>query len=229
MMPASTMKRALVFDVNETLLDVGALDRLFVQMFGDASIRREWFGQVLQSAFVSTITHTYRDFGTLAMAALTMVADRHGVSPSKEDRSALSDGMRQLPPHPEVKAALERLRDAGFRLATLTNSTTEVAELQVTNAGLRDLFEMTLSADSVRRLKPSPEPYRMAAEYLGVPVDRMRLVAAHAWDITGALNAGCAAAFVARPGQVLDPSSTQPDIVGADLLEVADRIITVDQ
>lgn len=228
-MPASMMKRALVFDVNETLLDVGALDPLFVQMFGDANIRREWFGQMLQSAFVSTITHTYRDFGTLAMAALTMVADRHGVSPSTGDRSALSQGMRQLPPHPEVREALERLRDAGFRLATLTNSTTEVAELQVTNAGLRDLFEMTLSADSVRRLKPAPEPYRMAAEYLGVPVDRMRLVAAHTWDIAGALNAGCMAAFVARPGQVLDPSDVQPDIVGADLLGVADRIIAVDQ
>ncbi len=228
-MPAPTMKRVLVFDVNETLLDVGALDPIFTRMFGDASVRREWFGQMLQSAFVSTITHTYRDFGALGMAALAMVTDRHGVTLSDEDRIALRDGMRQLPPHPEVKETLGRLHDAGFRLATLTNSTAEVAEAQVTNAGLRDLFEQTLSADTVQRLKPAPEPYRMAAELLGVPITGIRLVAAHAWDIAGALNAGCTTAFVARPGQVLDVSTAQPDISGADLREVADRILVVDQ
>lgn len=228
-MSASTMKRVIVFDVNETLLDVGALDPVFTRIFGDAAARREWFGQMLQLAFVSTIMDTYRDFGALSMAALAIVADRRGVTLSDEERSALRDGMRQLPPHPEVRDALERLRDAGFRLATLTNSTTAVGETQIVNAGLRDLFEQTLSADAVQRLKPAPEPYRMAAERLGVPIASVRLVAAHTWDIAGALNAGCAAAFVARPGQVLDPSSAQPDIVGTNLGDVADRILTIDQ
>lgn len=228
-MPDSPRQRVLVFDVNETLLDVGALDPIFTGLFGDAAVRRQWFGQMLQLAFVSTITQTYRDFGALGMAALAMVADRHGVTVGGEDRTTLRDEMRRLPAHPEVKEALERLRDAGFRLATLTNSTTEVGELQVTNAGLRDLFELTLSGDSVQRLKPAPEPYRMAADRLGVPIENLRLVAAHAWDIAGALNAGCAAAFVARPGQILDPEGAQPDIVGADLGEVADRILDIDR
>jgi len=223
------MNRVIVFDVNETLLDVGALDPLFGRMFGDAAARREWFGQMLQSAFVSTITGAYRDFGTLGMSALTMVAQRRGVELSDEDRTALRDGMRQLPPHPEVREALERLRASGFRLATLTNSTLEAGEAQLANAGLREFLEQTLSADSVRRLKPSPEPYRMAAERMGVTVQEIRLVAAHAWDIAGALNAGCAAAFVARPGQVLDPSGAPPDIIEPDLRGVADRILATDR
>lgn len=223
------IRRVLVFDVNETLLDVGALDPIFTRVFGDAAVRREWFGQMLQSAFVSTITHTYRDFGVLGMAALAMVANRHGVALKDDDGAALRNGMRQLPPHPEVREALERLRDAGFRMATLTNSTVEVGEVQVTNAGLRDLFEQTLSADAVQRLKPAAEPYRMVAERLGVPIERVRLIAAHAWDIAGALNAGCAAAFISRPGQVLDPSDVQPDITGANLHEVADRILTCER
>ena len=223
------MTRVIVFDVNETLLDVGALDPLFIQMFGDAAARREWFGQMLQSAFVSTITGTYRDFGTLGMAALAMVAERRGVEVSDGDRTALRDGMRHLPPHPEVREALERLRDAGFRLATLTNSTREVGEAQLANAGLRELLEQALSADTVGRLKPAPEPYRMAAEGMGVTVDQIRLVAAHAWDVTGAMHAGCAAAFVARSGKVLDPSAARPDIVGSDLGDIADRILLMDR
>lgn len=222
------MSRVIVFDVNETLLDVAALDPLFVRMFRDGAVRREWFGQMLQSAFVATITHAYRDFGTLGMGALKMVAERHGITPREDDLRALGMGMRQLPPHPEVKEAMELLRASGFWLATLTNSTLDVSTAQLTNAGLRDLVDQILSADTVQRLKPAPEPYRMAAERLDVPMSGMRLVAAHAWDIAGALNAGCKAAFVARPGQVLDPSGAQPDIVGTDLREVVERIRAVD-
>jgi 2-haloacid dehalogenase len=61
-----------------------------------------------------------------------------------------------------------------------------------------------------------------------VPIDRVRLVAAHAWDVSGALAAGCAAAFVARPGKVPSPLGPQPDIVGADLAEVAAMIRAAD-
>lgn len=223
------MARVCVFDVNETLLDLGSLDPYFEDVFGDASVRRAWFLQMLQSAFVATITNAYSDFGALGAAALEMVAERQGVELSDGDRQRILGGMRELPPHPEVAESLGRLRDAGIRLATLTNSTQQVAEAQMESSGLKDYFEQNLSADSVSRLKPAPEPYRMAAESLGVEIGEIRLVAAHAWDVAGALRAGCAAAFVARPGMVLDPLVERPDVVGADLAEVADRILEVEQ
>jgi len=222
------MARVCVFDVNETLLDLGALDPHFERVFGDAGVRRAWFLQLLQSALVATVTGAYSDFGKIGGAALEMVAEREGVNLSDEDRQKILGGMRELPPHPEVTEGLDLLRDAGLRLATLTNSTQRVAEAQMENSGLHDYFERILSADSVRRLKPAPEPYRMAAESLGVEAGQVRLVAAHAWDVAGALRAGCAAAFVARPGMVLDPLVERPDVVGADLREVADRILEIE-
>jgi len=214
-----------VFDVNETLLDLGAMDPHFERIFGDPQVRRLWFGQLLQSALVSTVTGVYTDFGRVGMAALDMTAERAGVRLTDDDRDAVREQMTRLPPHPEVAGALARLRDAGVRLASLTNSTPRVAEAQLGNAGIIDLFEQVLSADAVRRLKPAPEPYRMAAERLGVGVGEVRLVAAHPWDVAGALRAGCAAAFVARPGAVLDPLVERPDIVGADLDEVAGQML----
>jgi 2-haloacid dehalogenase len=221
------MANVLVFDVNETLLDLRALDPIFEKAFGDAGARREWFGQMLQSAFVSVITDNYANFGAIGGAALRMVAARRGVPLSDESIEAVRSGMRELPAYPDVRPALERLRDAGYRLATLTNSIAEVGDAQVTNAGLRDLFELTFSADNAQRLKPAPEPYRMAAEALGVDIGEVRLIAAHSWDVAGALRAGCRAAFVARPGQVLDPLAPEPDIVGNDIGEVAAAIIAV--
>ena len=220
------MKRVCVFDVNETLLDLAALDPHFERIFGDASVRVLWFNQMLQSALVATVTDAYTTFGEAAAAALRMTAERQGVEVSDEDRQSIVGGLRELPPHPEVAEGLDRLRDAGFRLATLTNSTQEVAEAQIRNSGLADRFEAVLSADTARRLKPAPAPYRTAARTLGVPERELRLVAAHAWDVAGALRAGCAAAFVAR--QPFDPLVEHPDVVGKDLSEVADRIIAAE-
>ncbi len=222
------MRRVQVFDVNETLLDLAAMDPHFERVFGDAGMRRQWFTQMIQSALVATVTGAYRTFAEIGAAALAMTAEQAGVELRQEDRDAIAGQLRRLPVHPEVPEALERLRQAGYRLAALTNSTEQVARAQLEHAGIIGLFEQVLSADAVRRLKPAPEPYLMAAERLGVAIGEVRLVAAHAWDVAGATRAGCAAAFVARPGKVLDPLVEPPDIAGADLAEVAERILAVD-
>jgi len=214
---------AYVFDVNETLLDMAALDPFFERTFGEAAVRALWFSQMLQLALTATITGEYRPFGEHAIAALEMLGARRGVTIGDDERTAVREGMTSLPAHPDVRPALERLREAGFRLATLTNSTAEVAEAQLEFAGIRDLFEASLSADSVRCLKPAPQPYRYAAGRLELPVDSMLLVAAHAWDVAGAMAAGAQAAFVARPGMVQDPGGREPDLVVTDLTELADR------
>lgn len=219
------MARVCVFDVNETLLDLGALDPHFERVFGDASVRQVWFGQFLTSWLTAMVTGMYREFGTIGGTALEMVAERQGVELSDEDKQQILGGIQELPPHPEVEESLGRLREAGLRLATLTNSTQRVADAQIDNSGLRGYFDQVLSADTVQRLKPAPEPYRMAADSLGVEVGQVRLVAAHAWDVAGAMRAGCAAAFVARPGMVLNPLFERPDVVGADLREVVDGIL----
>ena len=222
------MHHVLVFDVNETLLDLKGLDPLFVRMFGDASVRGQWFTQLIQSALVATVTDHYTTFGQIGKAALEMVAARRGLSLSSQDKQEIARGFASLPPYPEVRASLEQLKAAGLRMAALTNSTLEVAEAQLTNAGLYDLFERVFSADQVKRLKPAPEPYRMAAQELGIETHQMRMVAAHAWDIAGALRAGCATAFIARPGMVLDPLVRAPDVIGVNLTEVAKRILEVE-
>jgi 2-haloacid dehalogenase len=222
------MGRVQVFDVNETLLDLAAMDPHFQRIFGDPGVRVAWFTQMIQSALVATVTGAYRQFGAHAMAALEMTAEQAGVTLADDDKEAVAAQLRRLPAHPEVAGALRRLRGAGLRLAALTNSTEEVARAQLEHAGLIDAFELVLSADTVGRLKPAPEPYRMAAERLEVAVGNVRLVAAHAWDVAGAARAGCATAFVARPGKVLDPLVERPEIVGNDLVEVADAILAAE-
>ncbi len=174
------MPSVIVFDVNETMLDLQALDPHFARVFGDATIRRQWFQQFVQNFLVTIVLGRYVEFGTIGRGALDMVAERLGGKLADDDRRRILGTIRELPPYPEVRESLVRLKAAGLRLGTLTNSTQQVAETQVQNAGLIDLFEHVLSADEVKRLKPAAEPYRMAAERFGVPINEVRLVAAHA-------------------------------------------------
>ena len=222
------MTTVIAFDVNETLLDLRALDPRFELLFGSAALRAQWFAQMLQLSFVGGLTGQYVDFTTAQRAALRMLGERQGVAIDDATVTETVDQMRTLPPHPEVAETLRTLTGTSLRLVALTNSTAEVAEAQLTNACLRDLFEAALSADAVRALKPAAAAYRHVAEQCGVALSEVRLVAAHAWDVSGALAAGARAAFVARPGMVLSPLGAAPDIVGSDLTEVAELIIERD-
>jgi 2-haloacid dehalogenase len=99
---------------------------------------------------------------------------------------------------------------------------------QLEHAGLAGFFDPMLSVEEVRRYKPAPEPYLLAAERLGVEPPAMRMVAAHDWDVWGATRAGCAAAFVAR-GDVPFALGEPPDIVGPNLTAVAEAILRKDE
>jgi 2-haloacid dehalogenase len=217
--------KVIAFDVNETLLDLSGLDGPFEEVLGDRSMRGQWFAQMLQLSFVGGLTGEYVDFTSAQRAAFLMIAQRTGVAVSEQDAVAMVDRMSALAPHPEVRPALSRLRDTSLRVVALTNSKQAVAEAQLTFAGIRDLFDDVFSADTVRKLKPSPEPYHHVAASCDVRIDQVRLVAAHAWDVAGALAAGCKAGFVQRPGMVLSPLGPQPDMVGPDLDQVINQIL----
>ena len=222
------MTSVIAFDVNETLLDLKALDPVFERLLGSTTLRPSWFAQMLQLSFVGGLTGEYLDFSAAQRAALVMVAQRSGLRVTPEEIDEVVTAMSSLPPHPEVPAALQALRATSLRVVALTNSIAPVAEAQLSNAGIRDRFDDVISADSVQHLKPAPEPYRAVAAAFGVDISEVRLVAAHSWDVSGALAAGCRAAFVARPGMVLSPVGRQPDIVGPDVAAVVDQIVTRD-
>ena len=222
------MPRVIVFDLMGTLLDLRALDTYFERFFEDAAVRKEWFMQTLQLAMTATLTNAYEDFRVQADTGLEITARRYRVSLLGEEKNLILGTLHKLRAYSEVAQSLQRLRDAGLRLATLTNSTAQAAEAQLMYAGLRDHFEQVISADEIRCFKPVPEVYHLAARRMNVEPEQVRVVAAHDWDITGALRAGCAAAFVARPGHVMNPFGPQPDVRGADLGEVTDQILAIE-
>ena len=218
------MKPALVFDLNGTLTDTGALDPLFASIFGSAERRPEWFMQLIELAMACTATGYFVEFSKLAEGAIGMLAERHKVAITVEQTAAIMSGVRNLPPFPDVKPALEQLRDRGYRLVVLTNSARSGAESTLTNGGVAGYFERILSVEMVQTYKPSPQVYQAAARELGITPSDMMMIAAHNWDTTGAFRAGCQTAFITRPGEVLSSTDPRPGIIARDLLELAEKL-----
>jgi 2-haloacid dehalogenase len=214
-----------VFDVNETLLDLAALDEFFAEVTGTAEARPQWFELMIHNALALTAAGEYRPFGQIAGACLAPIAARHGRTATPDQQQELGRRLRSLPAHPDVSDALRRLRDAGFGVVTLTNSVVEVAEDQLRNAGLRDLVDAVYSADTVRQLKPAAAPYLHVLAEQSVAAGDAVLIAAHDWDIAGAAAAGLRTAFITRDGRVPLPAAIQPTVSATSLDAIATELI----
>jgi len=217
----------IVFDVNETLLDIDTLTPFFTRVFGKQNVLREWFAQLVLYSQTMTLSGLYTPFGEIGVGALQMIADIRQVTLTESDIDEFKERMSALPAHPDVAPALARLRDVGFRLVTLTNSASSASPTPLDKAGLSQFFEQHFSVETVSKFKPAPETYQMVADTLNVKTSDLCLVACHLWDTIGAQAAGCQGAFLTRPyNEMLSaPNVPVPDLIASDLSTLADQII----
>ena len=216
----------IVFDVNETLLDLETIRPTFDRIFEDPAAMRLWFANLITYSEALTLAGVYVPFTDIGGAVLRMLAATRGISISDADGAELTDRFASMPPHPEVPAALRRLRDHGFRLLTLTDNTLEISGRQLKQAGIIDLFERRFSVDqTVRRHKPAPEAYHSVASELEVDAGSICLIACHVWDTLGALAAGWQAGLILREGNAPLDVGPQPNYIGDNLDAVADQLI----
>ena len=210
------------------MLDLGTLDPLFAAWFADANARSEWFAQTIHYALTLAATRTFRSFADVGAASLAEIARRRDRTLPPDAAIQLRTATLSLSPHPDVLPALSRLHDAGFILAALSNNPTATVQTQIRHAGLDAMFDDTISVDEAGALKPSPEVYRYAVDRLDATPSATWMVAAHGWDIAGAMRSGLRGAFVSRPGQYPDPLAV-PDIVAANLIDLADELIAAER
>ena len=215
--------QVLFLDVNETTLDLAALKKSVGQALGGKEdLLPLWFSTMLHHSLVSTAADRYSDFGEIGVAALMMVATNNGIKLTKAKAKSTISKIRNLPPHEDVIPGVKRLKKAGFKVITLTNSSNETVQEQMKNAGLTAHLDALFSIEDIGIYKPHTHTYRWAARKAGVEIERCLLVAAHGWDVAGASWAGMQSAFVARPGQAQYPLAPDPNYVVKDFGELAD-------
>jgi len=216
----------ILFDVNETLIDMSPLKKRVNHLLGTKNGFRIWFGMLLQYSLVDNCTNQYHDFSVIASATLGMAARSLNITIEQKEILAALSVIKELEAYPEVEKGLKILQKGGFRLATLTNSPARVLLEQLDNSRLTEYFELKLSIDTIKKYKPAKQTYHWAAKQLKVNPDEIIMVAAHGWDIAGALQAGLQAGFIERKGQSLYPLATMPYFIGKDLIEIANSIVS---
>jgi 2-haloacid dehalogenase len=222
-----------VFDVNGSLLDVDSMAPFFQRIFGDGiKMARIWYDDLVFYASVIASSGSYPGtFIELGQAALQMEASVYDVELRPADIDELKTQMLSIRMFPDVPDGLHMLKDAGFRLATLTNSPpgAQGSEFQLSHAGIADLFEQHFNTASVRTYKVAPSAYRMVAEQMGVPMSACCMITAHHWDALGAQFVGYSSALMHRPGQAALPmlGLPQPLAFARDLPGVATQLIQI--
>jgi 2-haloacid dehalogenase len=216
----------VVFDVNETLLNFTVLTPLFVRIFDEPNMLREWFNQVIIYSEALTLAGQYVDSGTAGVAVLQMLAETKARKVGPSDLSELKRLSAAMPTYPDTPDALARLKRASFTLTTLSNNPTTGVEGQLSAAGIRSFFDQLHSIDDeVRRYKPARESYTSLAAKLHASPSDLWFVSCHAFDTLGAASAGYRTALLLRPENAPVALGKAPDIIGTDLRMVADRIV----
>lgn len=225
-MSDNTAASILVFDVNETLIDITTLEPLFQRLFGDASVLREWFPELILYSQSVTLSGLYTPFGNLAAGVLRMVGENHSVTVTDDDVAELRSLFGKMPAYADVAPGLARLKEAGFTLVTLTNSAPGPSPTPLEQAGISECFDHHFSIEEVGKFKPHPATYEMVAGKLGVSTSQLCMVACHLWDTIGAQAAGCQGALIERPhNHVLHAEGIPtPGYVATDLMDLADQL-----
>ena len=219
----------ILFDINETVLDLSSLKPKFKAAFGGESVTATWFSMLLHTSTVCALTGTKTDFATLAGNMLDAIAARLDVEVSEQTRVDILSSFSRMPPHDDIKSALNRLRSAGYRTVAFTNSSLNLVSTQINNSGLAEYFDEIVSVEDTGSFKPDPKVYAFVAQRMNRPIEDLRLVATHDWDTHGAMSAGMRAAYIDRSGAPYHPLYRQPDIYASTMGDVVEQIIAADQ
>jgi 2-haloacid dehalogenase len=179
-----------------------------------------WRDKQLEFSFRRALMGRYVDFDACTAQALRYVSGELGVELTEREQRVVLEAYLRLPAYPEARRALETLSGAGYRIVALTNGTEQSVRMLLEHAGIGTLFEMILSADSVRSFKPDPAVYDLV-ERTRVPREQVWLISGNPFDVIGAKAHGLKAAWVRRdPGRVFDPWEFAPDAVVGSLEEL---------
>ena len=216
------MKPAVIlFDVNETLSNMSPMGQKFVEVGAPAYLAKLWFASLLRDGFALTAAGDSASFVDVGAEALRGIFSSLELKQDVETAvQHVMAGFAGLSLHPDVPDGVTRLHEAGYRLATLTNGSTSVAEKLFDDGGIRDRFELLLSVEDAPLWKPGKAAYEYAATSCGVEPADMLLVAVHPWDIHGASRAGLATACH-RSGAAYPSYFQAPDHTVASLPELA--------
>ncbi|MEC6748052.1 haloacid dehalogenase type II [Marinilactibacillus sp. XAAS-LB27] len=219
------MIKAVLFDMNETLLNLSLLKEKFAQHFEGDFAMAYWFKTVLHSSTVLGGLNEYEDFSKLTEAALESLFMESGKELTEETKKDILGAFQELPAYDDVEKALKLLQDNELTVIAVTNSSEAMVEKQLTKAGIIDQVDHYYSVDAVKRYKPYKEIYDYVVNDQSLNTQETVMVATHDWDLFGAKKAGLKTAYIKRKNTQFNPYYPEPDFSNDDLVKLVEDIL----
>jgi 2-haloacid dehalogenase len=173
-----------------------------------------WRNRQFEYAWLRVMAQRYADFWQVTEDALIYAAKAVKVDLTAEYRERLMQAYLKLPPWPDAVPTLQTLKEAGFRLAFLSNFTPRMLQANIRNGHLDALFEHSLSTDSIKSYKPAPRAYHMAIEAFGLKREEILFAAFAGWDAAGARSFGYKTFWVNRLKLPAEELGETADVTG---------------
>lgn len=212
----------IAFDVVGTLFSLTSLEPLLVAAGGDAATLGAWLSQLHADGFALTAAREYQPFREVARASLRTVLPKSKATA----RDRVVNGMNKLDVHPDSGPAMGRTV-MNARVAVISNTSTDNTRKLLSRGGLDAFVETVVTAEDVQEWKPASDPYALAADQQGVPLQRMAMVSVHPWDVLGAKQAGMATGWCNRTDATFPATFGKPDVTGVNLVEVVEKLFAL--
>jgi 2-haloacid dehalogenase len=190
--------KAVVFDAYGTLYDVQSVAAITDEAFpghGDM-ITQIWRIKQLEYSWLRSLMGRYEDFSVITRESLNYTLKILGLTYDAAIFDRIMDKYVHLDLYPDARHALAALK--GRKLAVLSNGSSDMLNALVENTGLHTVLDATISIDSKRIFKPSPEAYTLIEEKLGVKPNEVLFVSSNPWDAIGAKAFGLNVAWIER-------------------------------
>ena len=204
--------RACVFDAYGTLFDVSSAAQDAKETLGNQwqTLSDLWRTKQLQYTWLRGLSGHHADFWQVTGDALDVaMATLKIEDPVLRDR--LMNLYLRLSVYPEVPEVLNRLKNAGMKLAILSNGTPAMLDSATANAGIDRLFDAVFSVEEVGVYKPHPAVYGLVPKRLGIEAGKMCFLSSNSWDAYSAKAFGYQVLWCNRFSQVSERIPTQPD------------------
>ncbi len=213
--------RAVVFDAYGTLFDVASAAESARDAVGERwqTLAEVWRAKQLQYTWLRSLMGRHVDFWQVTGDALDFALAGIGID-DPTLRARLMELYERLGAYPEARAALERLRAAGLRLAILSNGAPRMLATAAQSAGLAQLLDAVISVEAVGIYKPHPSVYQLAVQQLGVWAGEIVFVSSNGWDACGAKAFGFRVAWCNRARQPPERIPEPPDAEISSLAEL---------
>jgi len=221
------MTISLAFDVYGTMIDtsgvVTALEKIIGDQAGDFS--QVWREKQLEYSFRRGLMQNYRDFSVCTEQALDYACLSFGIKLTQDQKRSLMDGYKVLPPHPDVKEGLSKLKAAGFRMFAFSNGLADDVRSLLNHADIEGFFDGIVSTDEVKSYKPNPGVYAHFLRQSESTGSEAWLISSNPFDVIGAVSAGMRAAWVRRsPEAIFDPWGIEPTVTVGGITELYESL-----